>query len=124
MSLAAVEMKDPPRELRWVSPMLCVMVASAFAIGFAKVYSGQPLLGALSLLYLASYIGASMLLGLAASKMGRSWVYYGLLPALLPAGGALMSYVLLTRFRHSGNAQVAQQGAPADGSRAAREPRR
>ncbi len=104
MSLAAVEMKTPPPQLRvggWL--LIAAFVAPFFAIPFIEYRQASTVIG---LSYLLLYVPACGFLGIAAHKMRRSWLIYGGGAAVLGFGGGLMSFMFLKYWRHSGAKSV------------------
>jgi hypothetical protein len=105
MSIAAVEMKHPPAQLRVGGWLLVAAFVSPFvAIPFIERDHANVVV---ALSYILFYLPACAFLGVAAHKMHRSWLIYGAAAAVLGYGGGLMSFMFLKYWRQSGAKRVA-----------------
>ena len=85
------QLRRAHQALNWSRIGFVVFFGSLVAMGYIRPQSAWLLV----LFMLAALVHAHVFLGLSAARSGRSWVWYAVLPLVVPVLGGLISFGIL-----------------------------
>jgi uncharacterized membrane protein YphA (DoxX/SURF4 family) len=91
VEVSAEQLRLAHRALNWSRTGFVVFFASLVAMGYVRPQWAWLLV----LFMLAALVLAHVFLGLSAARSGRSWVWYAVLPVVMPVLGGLVSFGIL-----------------------------
>jgi hypothetical protein len=94
MSMAAIELEEPPTAIRQAKLVLCLQVLAAISYVVASINRASTQAALFLIGEWCLHLSACGLVGRAATQMGRKWWRYSLYPITAPFAGPCVFFAL------------------------------